>query len=303
MEFLKWLEPLRTPLLNPIISVITLMGDETFFMVLGMLILWCFSKRWGFRFMLVGLTGSIMNQLLKAIFLIPRPWVLDESFTIVESAREGASGYSFPSGHTQSAATSLGMVGAWLKRRWVWVVCLVGIGLIGFSRMYLGVHTPLDVGVSLVTGALTVWGLNKLFDKYEDSPKGRMGMSLGFFLFGLVLLFYVLFVPAGPRNVPEFDAHGVEAAWKLFGSLTGILLAWWLESRYVKFETKAVWWAQVLKMVIGLALVVGVKSGMKPVLNALIPHEGLAGALRYALIALMGGFIWPMSFKFWSRLK
>ncbi|MBQ2700983.1 MAG: phosphatase PAP2 family protein [Clostridia bacterium] len=303
MEFLKWLEPLRTPAMNPVISLITLMGDETFFMIIGMLLLWCVNKRWGYRFMIVGLTGSVMNQLLKAIFLIPRPWVLDESFTIVESAREGASGYSFPSGHTQSAVTTLGMIAAYFKRRWITAVCVVTILLVGFSRMYLGVHTPLDVGVSLVTGLLTILLFNWLFNKYESSPKGRLGISCGVFVFGLILLGYVHLMPAGPKNVPEFDAHGVEAAWKLFGTLTGILVAWYLESRYVRFETKALWWAQLLKLGIGLLLVVGVKSGLKPVLNALIPDAGVAGAVRYFLMAMMGGVIWPLSFRFWARLK
>ena len=95
----------------------------------------------------------------------------------------------------------------------------------------------------------------------------------------------------------------MEAAWKLFGTLTGILVAWYLESRYVRFETKALWWAQLLKLGIGLLLVVGVKSGLKPVLNALIPDAGVAGAVRYFLMAMMGGVIWPLSFRFWARLK
>ena len=75
MTILKWLEGQRTPWLDGLMSAITELGDETIFMLAGLVILWCVNKRWGFRFLLVGLTGSIMNQLLKAIFLIPRPWV------------------------------------------------------------------------------------------------------------------------------------------------------------------------------------------------------------------------------------
>lgn len=96
MTILKWLEGLRAPWLDSLMSAVTELGDETVFMVAGLVILWCVNKRWGFRFLLTGLMGSVMNQLLKAIFLIPRPWVLDPSFTIVESARAGATGYSFP---------------------------------------------------------------------------------------------------------------------------------------------------------------------------------------------------------------
>ncbi|MBQ8536129.1 MAG: phosphatase PAP2 family protein [Clostridia bacterium] len=303
MEFLKWLEPLRTPALDPVISLITLMGDETFFTVLGLIMLWCVSKRWGFRFLVTGLTGSVMNQLLKAIFLIPRPWVLDESFTIVESAREGASGYSFPSGHTQSAATALGMAAAWAKRRWVTAACVIGVLLVAFSRMYLGVHTPLDVGVSLITGLGTVLGFNRLFDRYESSAKGRGMISLGCMAFALVLMGYVLFMPKGPRNVAEFDAHGVESAWKLTGTLAGILLAWWADSRFIHFETKALWWAQLLKLGIGLVLVLAVQSGLKPVFSSLFNGAAFAHGLRYLCMGVVGGILWPMTFGFWSRLK
>ena len=83
MTILKWLEGLRAPWLDSLMSAVTELGDETVFMVAGLVILWCVNKRWGFRFLLTGLTGSVVNQLLKAIFLIPRPWVLDPSFTIV----------------------------------------------------------------------------------------------------------------------------------------------------------------------------------------------------------------------------
>lgn len=49
------------------------MGDETFFMVIGMFVFWCVNKKWGYRFMILGLSGTALNQLLNAIFLIPRP--------------------------------------------------------------------------------------------------------------------------------------------------------------------------------------------------------------------------------------
>lgn len=93
MAFLKFLESLRTPVGEGIASAVTLLGEETFFTVLGLIIVWCWSKKWGFRFLLTGLTGTAVNQLLKAIFVVPRPWILDPEFTIVESARAGATGY------------------------------------------------------------------------------------------------------------------------------------------------------------------------------------------------------------------
>ena len=302
MTILRWLEGLRTPWLDSLMSAVTELGDETVFMVAGLVILWCVNKRWGFRFLLTGLTGSVINQLLKGIFLIPRPWVLDPSFTIVESARAGATGYSFPSGHTQSAATMFGTLAMWSRRRWSTLLCVAMVLLVGFSRMYLGVHTPLDVGVSLLTGVVTVVLLCRLCDWAEPSSR-RLGWLLaGCVGLALALLLYVLLAPAREANVAEFDAHGVKAAWQLMGAMAGLALAWLLDEKRVHFDTRAVWWAQALKLLAGLGLVLLVKGGLKPVFALLFGGAEWATGLRYFLMTLVGGALWPMTFGFFGRL-
>ena len=302
MTILRWLEGLRTPWLDSLMAAVTELGDETVFMVAGLVILWCVNKRWGFRFLLTGLTGSVINQLLKGIFLIPRPWVLDPSFTIVESARAGATGYSFPSGHTQSAATMFGTLAMWSRRRWSTLLCVVMVLLVGFSRMYLGVHTPLDVGVSLLTGVVTVVLLCQLCDWAEPSLR-RLGWLLaGCVGLALALLLYVLLAPAQEANVAEFDAHGVKAAWQLMGAMAGLALAWMLDEKWVHFDTRAVWWAQALKLIVGLGLVLLVKGGLKPLFAMLFGKAEWTTGLRYFLVTLAGGALWPMTFGFFARL-
>lgn len=302
MTFLKMLESIRTPFWDQVAAAVTLLGEETFFMLVGLALVWCFDKRWGFRLLFVGLTGTVLNQLLKAVFLIPRPWVIDPEFTIVETARAGATGYSFPSGHTQSAACVLGMLALWVRDRVFTALCVLGILAVAFSRMYLGVHTPLDVGVSLLTGAATVAVMPRLFDRAEASAHGRRWLGAGLLGFALILLLYVLLWPKRAGNVAEFDAHGVESAWTLFGTMLGLLAAWYADWCRLHFDTRAVWWAQALKLVLGLALVMGVRVGLKAVLAALFGEAPFADGVRYLCIALAGGVLWPMTFGFWSRL-
>lgn len=299
MNLLRALEAIRMPWLNELMLGITEFGDETVFTVVGMIILWCYHKAWGFRFMTIGLTGSALNQLLKAIFLIPRPWVVDETFTIVEAARSGATGYSFPSGHTQSAVSCFGTLAVWLKKRWVTIACVVGIALVAFSRMYLGVHTPLDVGVALATGVVTVLGMSWLLQKDDGKAAWTKVAAMAL---TLVLLAYVLLAPTREANVAEFDEHGVKAAWQLLGAMVGMLLAWWVDGRYLHFDTKAVWWAQLCKVVLGLALVVAVRSGMKVVLSAIFGDALFTNAIRYFLMCVVGGILWPTTFRFWGKL-
>lgn len=76
-------------------------------------------------------------------------------------------------------------------------------------------------------------------------------------------MLFVLLWPAREGNVAEFDAHGVESAWTLFGTMGGLLVAWWADRRFLNFDTRAVWWAQLAKLAVGLALVMGVRVGLK----------------------------------------
>ncbi|MEG0833270.1 MAG: phosphatase PAP2 family protein, partial [Oscillospiraceae bacterium] len=101
MEILRALEGIRTAFFDKIMAVVTYLGDEAVFLVIVLFVLWCVDKKWGIRLLFLGLSGNVINQLLKAVFCVPRPWIIDPQFTIVESARAGAGGYSFPSGHTQ----------------------------------------------------------------------------------------------------------------------------------------------------------------------------------------------------------
>ncbi len=302
MNILRALQSIRNDFLDAVMSVITLLGEETFFMIAAMVVMWCISKKWGFRLMLTGLVGNTLNQLLKAIFLIPRPWVLDPSFEIVESAREAASGYSFPSGHTQSAANVFGTFAAWSRKKWVAVVCTVMVLLVGFSRNYLGVHTPLDVVTSIVTGLVTIVVMTALLDWAEKSTTGKIVVRVGSVLFMVVLILYMTLAPVREANMPEIDAHNLKTAWTLLGSGAGIVVAWWVDEKKLHFPIDGVWWAQVLKIVIGMALIMGVRLGMKPVLAAIFGDQAFTSAIRYFLMVMVGGILWPMTFRFWAKV-
>ncbi len=302
MEFLRALAQIRTPFFDSVMGYATYLGDETVFMAVGLIVIWCVDKKWGFRLFYMGLLGTALNQLLKAVFLLPRPWVQDPSFSIVEAAREGATGYSFPSGHTQSAVMLFGGVAMWLKKRWATAAAVGIILLTAFSRMYLGVHTPLDVGVSLLAGLLMLLLMHFAF-RYADSGKravyvlGGAGM-----LFSVAVILYLLLAPATAANVAEFDAHGRESVWSLVGAMLGLLVIWRVDDRYLHFPVKAVWWAQILKCLGGLALLMAVRIVLKAPLNALFMGDAAANGLRYFLMTIIGGAVWPMTFRFFSRL-
>lgn len=301
MDILYALEKIRTPFWNGVMSAVTQLGGEVIFIVAAVVVFWCVSKWEGYYLTTIAFCGTVLNQFLKLICRVPRPWVRDPNFTIVESARAEATGYSFPSGHTQNAIGLFGGMARWGGRRWVRIGLTALALVIAFSRMYLGVHTPADVGVSLVLVAALVLGLYPLMRRAQEKPR-YMGYVLAAML--VVSGAFVVFVETCgfPADMDaENLASGIGNAWKMLGAVAGMTLAWLLDRRYIHFETQAVWWVQVIKVAVGMALLLAIKSGLKAPLLALLGHEGLAGGVRYFLLVLVAGAVWPLVFRPMSK--
>lgn len=301
MDILYALEKIRTPFWNGVMSAVTQLGGEVIFIVAAVVVFWCVSKWEGYYLMTIAFCGTVLNQFLKLICRVPRPWVRDPNFTIVESARAEATGYSFPSGHTQNAIGLFGGMARWGGRRWLRLGLTTLALVIAFSRMYLGVHTPADVGVSLVLAAALVLGLYPLMRRAQEKPR-YMGYVLAAML--VVSGAFVVFVETCgfPADMDaENLASGIGNAWKMLGAVAGMTLAWLLDRRYIHFETQAVWWVQVIKVAVGMALLLAIKSGLKAPLLALLGHEGLAGGVRYFLLVLVAGAVWPLVFRPMSK--
>lgn len=96
MDFLRLLAAGRCGALDTFFSGLTYFGSEIAFMAAALLIFWCVDKRQGYYVFLVGALGTVCNQFLKLAFRIPRPWVLDPDFQIVEAARSGRVGLFLP---------------------------------------------------------------------------------------------------------------------------------------------------------------------------------------------------------------
>ena len=302
MAFLHLLEGLRTPWLNTVMSGVTFLGSEGAFLALALGIFWCVSKREGYYLLSVGFFGTILNQFLKLWFRIPRPWVQDSGLTIVESARAGATGYSFPSGHTQNAVGTFGGIARFTRRRGLRALCIGAAVLVPFSRMYLGVHTPLDVSVAFATGAALVFAVYPLF---RCEPRKSEDLYALFGAMVLCAVAYVAFVTLYPFPADvdaENLAEGMKNAWTLLGATVGVVLVYWADRNWIGFETEAVWWAQVLKLALGLGLVLGVKTVLKAPLLALCGGHPAAHAIRYFIVVLLAGGAWPMTFGFFSSL-
>ena len=302
MNFLYVLEGIRTPFLNKLMGLVTNLGGETLFIAAAIIIFWCLDKKCGYYMLTVGFCGVIISQFLKLWYRIPRPWVVDPDFTIVESARAEATGYSFPSGHTQTVFATLGAPARYTKKLWLRIVLIVFLLIVPFSRMYVGVHTPLDVGVAFATGLVLVFVLYPIFEHMDEKP---LPVYIMFFAFILLSAAFVLFVEfyEFPINLDMQNyVEGEKNAYMILAASVALLITYHVDRKYLKIDTRAVWWAQIIKLAVGAGIALAIKSGLKEPLMSLFNGSPVSHSVRYFLLIIFCGIIWPMTFRFFGKL-
>lgn len=306
MQFLRFLATLRTPSLDNFFLLVTELGGEMVFIAVAVIIFWCFSKKDGYLILSVGFLGTVVNQFLKITFGILRPWVLDPNFKAVPEAIPDASGFSFPSGHTQNSVGTFGTIACISKNSWVKAIALVLCLIVPFSRMYLGVHTPLDVLFSFFFAILVIMITKPLMYKAYNS---KFGIYIFLGVMAVIAVLFVVYVDViyDPSTLSSDQMHNYTSALKnsymILGALVGVLIAFPIEKHCVKFNESGKWYTQIFKVVIGLVLVLGLLEGLKLPLNAIFDEYTVARAIRYGIIVVFVICIYPISFKWFKRLE
>lgn len=297
MGFLYFLEGIRIPFVTELMLLITHLGEETALLVMALIVFWCVDKYRGYYLLGVGLFGNMANQALKITCQVPRPWVKDPGFTPVPEAIGEAGGYSFPSGHTQTAFGTFGAIAASSKRKMTIAVCVVFAILTGFSRMYLGVHTPADVLVGAAMAIIMVWAMKDI--SMGKHKKQFIWLCLGMLVLSIAFLIYLLMTP---RPEDHNYASALKNAYTFLGCFAALPLVWLADEKKIHFSTRAVWWAQILKAVLGLGMVLLVKEGLRSPLEAIFAGHLAARAVRYFLIVVVAGILWPLTFCWFGKL-
>ncbi len=209
---------------------------------LPFLIFWCVSRKWGYRFLFTLGLGELVNGLVKLTVCAYRPWIRSELIEPAGDSKVAATGYSFPSGHTMSGTSTYGTTFAWQrkKRRYLAVFCAVMIALTGFSRNFLGVHTPQDVIVGFTEAVLMILLVGAAQRKLDgDERKLDILTVLGV----LAVIGSLLYITNKPYPMDYVDGKllvdpqkMMNDSFKACGAFLGLLLGSYLERHYIRYE-------------------------------------------------------------------
>ena len=260
LQYLVWLQDLRAAtggIFDEIFNALSKVSVEIM-PFLPFLVFWGLSRKWGYRFMLTHMCGELLNGIIKLTVCAYRPWIRSDQIVPAGDSKTAATGYSFPSGHSQSATATYGTAAAatWKKKRWLAVLCVVLILLTGFSRNFLGVHTPQDVIVG-ITEATVMILLIGLLMKWMDGHEGRADfMTVVGILAVAGALVYITQKPYPMDYVDGkllVDPKAMQNdAFKAYGAMLGLLTGSFIERHYIRFRVPK--GAPLLPLLVGIGL-------------------------------------------------
>ncbi|MCG3168573.1 MAG: hypothetical protein CALGDGBN_00070 [Pseudomonadales bacterium] len=238
VEVILALQANRSEALDAFFKAITQLGGMGHVFIVP-LVIWSLGYRTGVRLLLALLLSAFVNFALKDVFAQPRPFDLDPSI-----GPEREMGYGIPSGHAQHTLLEWGLIIAWCKRRWFTLLAVTLIALIGFSRVWLGVHFPTDVLGGWLLGAAFLWATLRHGDAIAArltaaGCAGQVSIALG------VSLLFVLFYVVVPKTAYLIGLSGL---W--LGAALGVIVC----TRLLQAPEGGALWQRVLRYLLGMVV-------------------------------------------------
>lgn len=307
IAYLLWLQAIRegSALLTNVFNTISYFGDSTLGIVVIALTYWCFSKSLGTQMGFSVALGSGFNQLLKNIFCVYRPWIKDPRVVPFDKAMEGATGYSFPSGHSQNGMSIGGTLAVNTKKRGLKIVFFGAALLIAFSRNFLGVHTPQDVLIGLLIGGLSIVLSMKVASFVAKKKNNDIILASVLVVATVIFLLYTSMKPYPLTYVEAAllvdPVKMVLDCYRIAGVLIGLALGWLGERRLVNFADTAHIGQKVIRGVGGIVGVL-VFEKLGKMTTGLLGNFG-GSFMKTVLPVIFVIFIWPAIFSAFEKKR
>lgn len=305
-QTVQWLGGTEGSVWNKITDVFfaacTFMCEEMFILALVFVFYWALNKKTA-QYMLLSMFGAVsVNGLVKSCVMRYRPF-LNPDFADLRYVRMDnvfvdtvhlENSFSFPSGHSQTTGAMFPTLGLLSGRKKYLILSFVLVVLVMMSRVYLGVHYPTDTIVGAALGIGTAFLVVKVLNR--DYSKRFMLYFICLGILAATLILEIILYSVGK------DINSLPDTAKMLGTAAGGIVGLLIEEKYIKFDVGGAWWKRVLRVVIGFAVVMGIRLGVKALFDAAMPEQGIAaecvfGAIRYAMIGVFAAAGWPAIFK------
>lgn len=135
--------------------LVTELGSAQALLVVIGAAFWLKGSSEGLRLLVAVLLAGVLVDILKVFIGEPRPYY---AFFEIQAWRDSM-GFGMPSGHSAAAMTLWGLLATMVRRWWFTLLAVLLIALIGISRIYFAVHSPLQVLMGWLLGLLIVIGM------------------------------------------------------------------------------------------------------------------------------------------------
>lgn len=269
-------------------------------------IYWSFNKEDG-AYIFMGYVGALsINECLKDIFCINRPWVLDSRLHVDSLAKSSATGYSFPSGHTTTAASLFGGLAlSQKKRKGISIFLAIIILLVAFSRNWLGAHTMKDVLVAICHTGLMLCLVS--FIRYLLSKKP--GKDTLVTVIAIILSVIILLLLTHKSYRPVYNDDGsllvdpekmIRDAYKSIGGTMGFFMGWWLERHCLNFQIPSSGKRKILCCLFGSLLILAWMFGISKLFEFFGPN--VSAFIKYFVNFFFVLYLYPLIFTAFSKL-
>lgn len=302
LSFLHTLRDASNSFLDFLFEAITFLGEQYVYIVIIILVYFSIDKRKAENIVYAIFTSALVNGVVKLFVRRPRPFSPEHANPVTPAREETATGYSFPSGHTQNSAVTYTSVALQFRKRWMYIAATILVVAIGFSRLWLGVHYPTDVLVGGILGVGVAFFASFLTSKFTKTFKSKMILfsSTALVFLPFTIYFYVKY-KLGLASVGEDELY---VYYKLnrdiiisYGLLLGALIAFVIEYKFVNFENTTNLRLRILRPLFALVFALGTYFGLNLIFKAINPYCVELDFLRYLLVPLVGIGLYPLITK------